>query len=145
MDYCDYEDVGILLALTFDETSSVPPASKVTGIIAMIESEIKLALTAAGIAAPVAGTDLFNVCKLNNMYGAAGVVGMTYNGNKDGVEGVRPDYYRQQYLKFLKDVKENPEMFSSLASSIVMQNQVTDLTFTESEITDNTIGNEWTA
>ena len=140
--YCDHTDVGILLDLTFDEVSSKPRASKVITIIELISSEVNLALMGSGITLPTVGTDLYNIVKLKTMQGSAGLIGITYYGNDDKVVGTRGEYFRQEYLKFINDIQNKPELFMTSVSSLVIGNQVTNGTETEESISDVLIGND---
>ena len=143
MSYCTYEDVGLLLSLTFDETLSKPLASKVTDIISLIASEINMTVVAAGVALPSSGTDFYNVLRLKNMHGAAGVVGVAYYGNTEDVAGSQGVFYRDSYNKFLLDLSENPTNYKNYKNAMVLENQVTDGTYTEESLADVFIGNDW--
>ena len=145
MSYCNYSDVGLLLSLTFDESTSKPLASKVTIISEMISSEINLTLKSAGISLPTSG-DLLNMVKLMTMKGSAGVVGISYYGNTEDVVGSQGDYYNKEYKAFLIDVKKNPETYKnidSVTSGFIIENQVTDGTITEEKLSDIMIGDDW--
>ena len=130
-----------MLALTFD-TTSVPTAVKVTSITELISSELNMVIKSVGIALPTSGTDFYNLVKLKCMQGSAGIIGMTYTGNKDSVSGVRPDWYIQEYKEFLKSLKETPELYKDTVFVSSIGNQVTDGTYTEAEVSDVMIG-EW--
>lgn len=146
MAYCDYEDVGLLLQFTFD-TASNPTAAKVTTICGLIASEIEQAFILAGVGLPVAGSRLYDVTRLNNMYGAAGLVGVTYYRNVESLEGSQGDYYLKRYREFLEDVKKNPSLYNGLtgAGELYVSNQVLAGYETEDSITDVLIWNDWTA
>jgi hypothetical protein len=144
MAYCNYSDVGLLLQFTYD-TNSNPTAAKVTDVIALIASEIEMALIGVGIALPVAGTNLYNLVRLNNMYGAAGIIGVTYYRNTEDIDGSQGDYYRKLYMEFLLNIKKNPNFYNSVSggSNSTIGNQVTAGYETAESITDVLIGNDW--
>lgn len=144
MSYCDYEDVGLLLQLTFNETDSKPKASKVTDIISLIASEINMLLVSKGIGLPLVGTDFYNVVRLKNMQGAAGVVGVSFYGNTEDVAGSQGVYYRDEYARFIEQVKTDPDSFKSTVKSSYIGNQVTAGDSSESDISDVMIDNDWT-
>lgn len=145
MVYCTYEDVGTLLQLKFDTTTSNPTSTKVTGIIDLVSSEVNMSLLSAGIALPTIGTDLYNVVKLKVMQGSAGIVGFTGYGNTEDVVGSQADYYRKEYMAFLLQLKKDPGAFLATINAVYAGNQVTDGTYTEESISEVLIGNDWEA
>jgi len=142
MSYCTYEDVGTLLSLTYS-TESIPTAVKVTDIISLIASEINMTLKSVGIEIPLSGTDFYNLLKLKNMQGAAGVVGVTAYGNTEDVEGSQGDYYKKEYMSFLTDIKKNPDVYKNTVKQTFMSNQVSSGSATEESITSVMIENDW--
>lgn len=143
MAYCDYNDVGMMLAFTFDSDTK-PTSTKVTEIIAMISSEINMVLKSVGIELPTAGTDFYNLVKLNTMKGSAAVAGITLYSNTEDIEGSQGDYYKKEYNAFLLDLKTNPDRYKETIKESYIGNQVTDGTYTEDEITETFIENDWT-
>jgi hypothetical protein len=81
------------------------------------------------------------------MYGAAGLVGVTYYRNVESLEGSQGDYYLKRYREFIEDVKKNPSLYNGLtgAGELYVSNQVLAGYETEDSITDVLIGNDWTA
>jgi hypothetical protein len=143
MAYCSYSDVGLLLALSFDENSR-PTDAQVTDIISLISSEVNMTLNSVGITIPTSG-DLFNLLRLRVMQGSAGIVGLSYYGNTESIINSQGDYYTNLYRDFLKDLKENPGVYSSVSggSLLYISNQVLAGYETEESITDILIGNDW--
>lgn len=134
MSYCVYSDVGLLLSLTFD-TSSIPTAVKVGEIIDLISSEVNMVLRGAGVNPPTDITsDLYKVVKLKVMQGSAAIIGLSYYGNKDGVEAGQAAYYQKMYSEFIIMVKTDSSFASSLSSetrSFGLENH-----FTQGEIAE---------
>jgi hypothetical protein len=140
MAYCTYEDVGTMLGLTFD-SSSVPTATKVSGIIDLISSEINVALTAIGISLPTTG-DMYNLVKLKTMQGSAGLVAITYYGNSDAVESGQGAYFTNKYKEFLAEIKATPNLFKPQYNTMKISNQFTDGAMTDADLDRIMIGDE---
>jgi len=145
MAYCTHDEVGTLLQLKFDTTTSNPTSTKVAGIIDLVSSEVNMVLLSAGIALPTAGTDLYNVVKLKVMQGSAGIIGFTGYGNTEDVNGSQADYYRKEYMLFLKQLKEDPGAFLATTNEIYISNQISAGFETEKSVTEILIGNDWEA
>lgn len=141
MAYCTYDHVGTLLELTFTDDSK-PSSTKVTEIIDMIASEINLVLISRGISVPVAGTDFYKILTLNNAYGAAGVVGLTYLSNVDGVDDKQGAYYKKEYKDFIALLKSEPDLFKTMIKNVTASTNVTD-GYTEEDVIEDRIGDDW--
>lgn len=143
MSYCDHSEVGMLLGLSFDSDTK-PTDLKVTNVIALIASELNLVLKSVSISLPVIGSDLYNVIKLKNMQGAAGVVGVTYYGNTEDIAGSQGAFYKEEYMNFIADLKANPDVYKDSVKVGFIGNQVTNGTVSEENISDVMIGDDWT-
>lgn len=143
MAYCDYNDVGMMLGVTFSSDSQ-PSSTRVTEITVMITSEINVTLKGAGIGLPVSGTDFYNVVKLHCMKGSAAVAGITLYSNTEDVDGSQGSDYKKDYMAFLLDLKTNPDRYKETAKESYISNQVIDGTYTEEEISETLIWNDWT-
>jgi len=139
MSYCDYEDVGLLLGLTFKE-NSVPTAVKVTQICGWISSEINLMLNYLSIPIPAVGTDLYNLLELKSAQGAAGVIAISFQGNAESVDATQGAYYKEQYDNFIKEMKADPEMFKTLSTTLLLENPMTQGDMTEIDLDEIMIG-----
>jgi hypothetical protein len=130
--YCTYEDVGVLLSLSFDSQSN-PEVSKVSEIIEWISSEIDMSLNSIGITTVDSSSSLYKILKMRNAQGAAAIVGMSLYGNKGDIGSGQAAKYEEQYKKFLEDIDKRSAFYRGEASSsIVLSNQ-----FTNSDMTDD--------
>jgi hypothetical protein len=137
--YCEVSDIQFMLghkeAFSADST---PTSSQVTTAIEDVTGEIDFELQAAGISVQPTNANLLKKLSVICKNGVACQVGMSQFGNNDTVNDSQPNSYCENYKDALKDISDNPAKYGLVTGdeNIMIGNNVTDGTNTESEIND---------
>jgi len=143
--YTTSAKVAILLGLDSFSNVTRPTSTQVDAIIADVTNEIDFVLSGVGITTQPTDTKLLGRLDIACKYGVACQVAMSAYGNAMGVDGSQGDKFCEKYKEILDDIKENPQMYGVVTgnSSMYISNQVNDGTFTEEEVTDTFLPNDY--
>lgn len=137
MNYCDAEDVSILLGFDSFSASTRPTLTQVNEIISDVTGEIDFVLSGVGITTQPTGTNILARLKMACKFGVASQVGYAAFGNSTGVSGSQPDKYAEKYKEMLEEMKTDSELYgaSSGDSTLYIENEVSDGTYTLEQAT----------
>lgn len=143
--YCNNEDVSVLLGLDNFSSLTRPTSTHVTTIITDVTNEIDFVLSGVGITTQPTDTKILGRLSIAAKYGVACQVGMSAYGNAAGVDNSQADKYCQKYQEILKEIVEKPELYSSITgdSGMYASNPVQDGSFTETEIKDRYLNDSY--
>jgi hypothetical protein len=143
--YCSNEDVAVLIG--YDNFSSLtrPTSTQVTSIITDITNEIDFVLASIGVTTQPTDTRLLGGLAIACKYGAACQVAVSGYGNAQSIDGSQGDKFCEKYKEILDDIKENPELYGTVTgdSTMFLSNQVTDGTYTETNIDNRYISEDF--
>lgn len=143
MAYCTEAQVEAKIQQLVD-TTTTPTAAETQGFIDETTGELNIYLTNAGVSLPVSDANLLLMLQKYCSYESAYQVLVTFFGNVIDVENSQADYYHQQYLSFLEELKNNKEIFQGggvASGTYNLDNNVTDGTYTENEVNDLMLDN----
>jgi hypothetical protein len=136
--YCDSDEVAVLMGLDNFTSDSRPTLTQVNVIIADVTNEIDFTLSGVGITTQPTDTRLLGRLAIACKYGTACQVAMSAYGNSTSVDGSQGDKFCEKYQEILDDIKTNPEQYGAVTGDTAMYaaNQVTDGTWTETDTTN---------
>lgn len=143
--YCDAEDVSVLMGLNVFDATSRPTLTQVNAIIADKTNEIDFVLSGVGITTQPTDSKILGRLALACKYGSASDVALSVYGNAAGVDGSQGEYFGRKYKEIIDEIKEMPELYGYITgdSNLTASNQVLDGTYTESEINDGYIDRDY--
>lgn len=138
-DYCTAEDVQVLLG--YDEAfdaNTRPTLTQVESQINFVTNEIDFTLASVGVTTQPTDTRILGRLAQACQYGSACNVGMSGFGNSDSVNDSQPGFYCDKYQAILDDIKARPGDYGLVTGddNEFIANQVTDGTYTESQMND---------
>lgn len=145
MAYTTLDKVAAITGFESFSTTTRPTQTQVTDMINDVTGEMDFVLSSKGITTPITNSNLLRKLDIICKYGVACQVLISGYGNADSVDGSQGDKFCEKYKEYLQDIKDNPEDYGYITgnSTMFIGNQVSDGTYTESEITDRYMANNY--